>query len=43
MFVKLSDGYLKNANYNMDIDANINVMQQKILIKLKAVYTITGR
>ena len=40
--VKLSDGYLQTGTYDMDITADMNVMGQKMPMKMKATYTLKG-
>ena len=42
MNVKLADGYLQSGNYDMDIDASMSMMGQKIPMKMKASYTLKG-
>ncbi len=43
MNIKLSDGYLSTGNYDMDIDATINTMGQKLPLKMKATAKLTGQ
>ncbi len=40
--IGLSDGYLKDSDYKMDIKANMNVMGQKVPMTMKAKYMIKG-
>ena len=40
--VKVSSGYLQAGNYDMDITADMNVMGQKMPMKMKATYTLKG-
>ena len=43
MEVKVADGYLKSGNYDMDVDAQMGVMGQKVPMKMKANYKLTGK
>lgn len=43
MNLKVADGYLKDGKYTMDIDATMNMMGQKMPMKMKAAYTMTGK
>ncbi len=40
--VKVTDGYLQTGSYDMDITADMNVMGQKMPMKMKATYTLKG-
>ncbi len=42
MNIKLSDGYLSSGNYDMDIEAGMNIMGQKMPLKMKAIAVMTG-
>ena len=42
MYIKLSDGYLKNGNYDMKVDAKVGMMGQKMPVKIKATCTFKG-
>ncbi|HMU57068.1 MAG TPA: DUF6263 family protein [Chitinophagaceae bacterium] len=41
--IKLTDGYLKNGNYTMNITGEVNVMGQKMPISMKGDYELTGK
>jgi hypothetical protein len=41
--VGLSDGYLKDADYKMDVKANMNVMGQKVPMTIKGKYMMKGK
>ena len=43
MKIKLSDGYLANGNYTMDMTGDVKVMGQKMPISLKGDYELTGK
>lgn len=43
MSVNLSDGYLINGGYKMDVKADMEMMGQKIPMTLKADYTVSGK
>jgi len=42
MYVKLETGYINKGNYDMNIDATMDAMGQKIPMTLKGKYSITG-
>lgn len=41
--IGLSDGYLKDSDYKMDIKANMNAMGQKVPMTIKAKYIMKGK
>ena len=43
MTIKMTDGYLQNGAYKMDIKADMVVMGQKIPMTMKADYTLNGK
>lgn len=42
MYLKLETGYINKGNYDMNIDATMDAMGQKIPMTLKGKYSITG-
>ncbi|MFT3981605.1 MAG: DUF6263 family protein [Ferruginibacter sp.] len=43
MGVKTESGYIDKGNYDMDVDANMEMMGQKVPMKLLAKYSISGQ
>jgi len=43
MSIGLADGYLKDSDYKMDMEAKMNVMGQKVPMTIKAKYLMKGK
>jgi len=42
MVVNMADGYLKTSSYKMDLDADMNMMGQKLSMTMNADYGVSG-
>jgi hypothetical protein len=43
VFITVATGYLDHGNYDMDIDATMNMMGQKVPMKIKSTYHISSK